>query len=116
MSTQLDLNDLYTISHTDDPDTSHAAAASLGTSRQTMARQLLAAFAQSPMTAEEASEACGYTAWAGRKRVTDLKQADLIDILTIDGQPVTRMGDSGRRAQVLTITDAGRRALTGHHG
>ena len=102
---------LNTISHTDDPETSFSAAESLGESRSTMALRLLQAYSLRPLTAEEASEVCGYTAWAGRKRVTDLKNADLLTVLTVNGEPLTRIGASGRRAQVLTITPAGIQAI-----
>lgn len=111
MSTQLDLNDLFTISHTDDPHTSHDAAASLGHSRETMAMRLLHVYSLRPLTAEEASAMCGYTAWAGRKRVTDLKNADLLAPLVDGDVIVTRIGASGRRAQVLQITPDGIQAM-----
>ena len=111
MNTDQTLLPLNTISHTDDPDTSNEAAHSLGESRATMAFNLLKAYSLRALTAEEASQICGYTAWAGRKRVTDLKNAGLLQVLIFADEPVTRVGASGRRAQVLTITPDGIQAI-----
>lgn len=106
---QLDLLaelDPHTHARTEDPGTSHAAAAQLS-SKRTMMRRLLTQYASVWLTAEEAALACGFTAADGAwKRVSDLLNAGLLED---SGQ--LRTGSSGRAQRVLRITAAGREAL-----
>ena len=89
-----------------DPVTSHDAAARLS-DKATMMRRLLRAHYARPLTAEEASDLCGYDAADGAwKRVSDLANAGLIEDT---GQ--RRTARSGREQVVRAITEAGREAL-----
>lgn len=91
----------------DDPETSHAAARSLGGHAGTMRRRLLDAFAAADRTAEEAATAAGYSGADGAwKRVSDLLRAEMV---APTGE--TREATSGRQQRILRITEAGRRAL-----
>lgn len=85
-----------------DPDTSHDAAAVLGP-KDRMMRRLLAEFAKEPLTAEEASEAAGYTPADGAwKRVSDLVRAGYVA-----DTGYRRRGHSGRNQIVRAITIEG---------
>ena len=98
--------DPHTHARTTDPATSHLAAAKL-TDKTTMLRKLLWAYAVRPMTAEEASDYCGYTAADGAwKRSSDLAARGLI----VDTDQA-RTGRSGRLQIVRAITQDGRDAL-----
>jgi hypothetical protein len=85
-----------------DPETSHQAAAQLTTQRS-HAERLLEAFQKFPegLTAEEAAEVAGIDPWAASKRVSDLRRRWVIAAKhNPPGQPVTRIGRSGRPATV----------------
>jgi len=102
--------DFHTLSRSGDPETSHDAAESLSEGRKTMALKLLKAFEQHPegLTAEEASDICGYSADKGAwKRVSDLKNAGYLRPKTVDGVEVTRLSSSNRSQRVLTTTYSG---------
>lgn len=94
------------LARTTDPDTSHAAAASLDAGRAgTMRRKLLDAYGErhEALTAEEAAERAGYTKADGAwKRVSDLIRSGLV---RDTGE--RRPGTSGRDQRVLRITDVG---------
>jgi hypothetical protein len=84
------------LARTSDPDTSHAAAGTLGSHAETMRVRLLEAIQAGAKTAEEAADACGYTANNGAwKRVSDLKTAG-----RVRDTGIRRPGRSGR-AQVV---------------
>lgn len=98
--------DPHTHARTTDPATSHLAARQLA-DKTTMLRRLLWAYAARPMTAEEASDYCGYSAEDGAwKRASDLAARGLI----VDTD-YNRPGRSGRLQIVRAITQAGRDAL-----
>ena len=94
-----------------DPDTSAAAAASLGNPVVAMRRTLLQQYhlaRLNGLTAEEASYAAGYTPADGAwKRVSDLQNAGYVE-----DTGRTRSANSGRQQRVLVITDKGLEALT----
>lgn len=102
------LRGTFILARNTDPDTSHDAAAQVnGRRRETMARQLLAVFAICPLTAEEAADACDFTADDGAwRRVSDLVNAGLLT--NTDRRHRAR---SGRDQLVREITQAGRDAL-----
>lgn len=93
----------HTHARTDDPDTSKAAAA-LVASPQVQVARLLLSFAVTPlgMTADQASAHAGLDWVGGRKRVSDLLNAGLIEDT---GQ--RELGEHGRLVRVLRITDDG---------
>ena len=107
----MDINLLPTsyLSRTGDPSTSVEAAASMSESRKAMAKKLLLAFKNNPegLTAEEASLLCGYSAENGAwKRVSDLKNAGLIEPKIVEGQESTRLSSSNRKQRVMiAVTD-----------
>lgn len=104
--TLFDELDARTHAKRDDPDTSHEAAASLG-SKESMQRALLLTYVDVDRTAEEASDVCGFDeARGGHKRVSDLLGKGFIE-----DTGARRVGTSGRRRMVCQITDKGRRAL-----
>lgn len=96
--------DPHTHARSGGPDTSRDAAHHLS-DRTTMMRTLLRAFAQRPLTAEEAAIECGYPAWATSKRVSDLVRLGFIE-----DTDERRRGSSGRAQIVRRITEAGRNA------
>ena len=107
--TQLELFDLLPKTHarSGDPATSHAAARQLS-DKTTMMRRLLVAFGSRAMTAEEAADACSFTAEEGAwKRVSDLANLGLIEDT---GQ--TRQSRAGRAQVVRRITQEGWQVLT----
>lgn len=90
-----------------DPDTSAAAAHSLGHRPRIMRERLLGEFAAVPLglTAEQAAARAGYTAADGAwKRVSDLQNAGLIS-----DTGARSTGLSGRSQVLWAITDEGRR-------
>lgn len=96
------------VARTNDPDTSHAAAARIPR-RGSSARLLLYVFSLGSFTADEAADALdgveGYKAYkAGTwKRISDLK-----NLGWIEDTGERRPGRVGRLQAVLTITPAGR--------
>ena len=94
--------DLFTRTHAraSDPDTSHEAAA-LVRSAAVMKARLLAAFAAAPsgLSAEQASDAAGYTPADGAwKRVSDLEREG-----AIADTGVRVLSSHGRRVRVLAV-------------
>lgn len=67
----------YKLARQTDVDTSHDAAESIKTSRETQHQAILAAMklANAPLTAEKIGEVLGYPVW---RRMTELEQAGLI--------------------------------------
>lgn len=93
-----------------DPDTSHEAAARLS-DKTTILRNLLDAFMDGPLTADEAALVAGYAPTSGAwRRVSDLTVRGLVED-TGD----TRPGVSGRPQMVRGITEAGRQAWREAH-
>lgn len=84
-----------------DPDTSHAAAARLG-SKTTVLAQILGTYLEHDRTAQEASAVAGFSYQQGAKRVSDLLNQGLI---TDTGR--RRVGTFGREQMVCAITRAG---------
>jgi len=108
--------DARILSRTEDPGTSHAAAASLGGSTGTMRRRILEAFARAPqerisgdLTADEVMTDAGY----GPQDGTWKRVSDLLGLGFLEDTGWTRAGRSGRQQRVLRISEAGRRALLG---
>lgn len=92
-----------------DPSTSKSAARSLD--RESMLHVLLSSFASISGTAEEAANRAGIDAWAASKRVSDLLNAGLIEVATVNGKELQRRGSSGKFQRVLRITERGRASL-----
>jgi hypothetical protein len=99
--------DPHTHARAGDPDTSHAAARQL--EARTMLRRLLLAYADhDSLTAEEAADACGYTADEGAwKRCSDLANQGLVE-----DTGERRLARSGRWQMARQITLAGILALS----
>jgi hypothetical protein len=104
---QTTIYDALPHARTSDPETSHAAAASLS-DKHTMLRTLLLTFAaHHSLTAEQACALAGYSPADGAwKRVSDLTRLGWVSP-TGDATE----GSSGRRQRLLEITEEGRDQL-----
>ena len=92
-----------------DPGTSKAAARNLD--RESMLHALLSSFETISGTAEETALRADIDPWAASKRVSDLLNAGLIEVATVNGKELQRRGSSGKFQRVLRITDRGRASL-----
>lgn len=110
MSEQLSLEvQPRTLAHTDDPGTSHDAAARNRAGRATHRRACLEAHGRFPFSGlidDEAASLTGLEIIEARRRCTDLRNAGLLQFA-----PITRTSNMGRQATVSVITRAGREAL-----
>jgi hypothetical protein len=96
---------LVPVARNTDPETSHAAAATVD--RRGQMALLLRQYAdRGPLTDLDAARAAGLHEEAGHKRGSDLRNAGLI---APTGETV--VGPSGRRQRLCAITDDGRAAL-----
>jgi hypothetical protein len=94
------------LARTSDPETSKAAAESLGGEVGTVRRRLAVEFLSQPLTSEEAAGRAHIDPWQASKRTSDL-----IRLGIIEPTGGTRTGVSGRQQRVLRLTAVGRAAL-----
>ena len=111
------------IARASDPGTSHAGATAVQPRRGTQKFRILEAYYlerqdggwyMTGLTADEAAEAAGLTHVGYWKRVSDLLTEGLLQPVHLPDTPdvdVTRPGRSGSLQRVLTISQAGIRAV-----
>lgn len=116
MTEQLSLDDVVTgrpagtLARSTDPHTSRVAALGQRRRGSHLLLMLRAYLAHADLTDVEAAGLAGLERVEATRRASELRGADLIEPVIVDGELKTRLLPSGRPGMVCRITDAGREA------
>lgn len=102
-----------TLARASDIETSRESASANPGGRASHRRACLSGHVEVPggLIDDELAEFLPMDSTECTRRCSDLRNMGLLEWLLIDGEPVTRLTRSGRRARVSVITQAGREAL-----